>query len=129
MPAAIVLNLPSIGNTGYQDGVGISSSYSNGVANLITVVSTNSTGNLSTSLMEFGTYFGYSANIQNANGAFSDGYQWIESANALNVLHGGILYDTSSFNYSTLYLYQMLGGPRLTQQPNTGINTRIPYTP
>jgi hypothetical protein len=76
-------------------------------------------------VVTFGNTLNLSMQAQSSNG----GNSYFEAANAQTFQHTSLEFTTSHFTYSTLYTYNLLGGPRLTQQPNTGVNTRVPYTP
>jgi hypothetical protein len=73
--------------------------------------------------------FGNTLNISMQAQASNGGNYYAEASNSVTASHNNVSQSTSSFNYNVIYTYVMLGGPRLTQQPNTGVNTRVPYTP
>jgi len=73
----------------------------------------------------FGNTLNLSMQAQASNGKNA----YFEAANSQTIQHNNLNQTTSHFTYSIIYTYNLLGGPRLTQQPNTGVNTRIPYTP
>jgi hypothetical protein len=73
----------------------------------------------------FGNTLNLSMQAQSSNG----GNSYFEAANNQTLQRVSTLQTTSHFTYSVLYTYNLLAGTRLTQQPNTGINTRVPYTP
>lgn len=73
----------------------------------------------------------YGFPIQNVaqNVASTDGNNFLESSNTQILQHLNLNLGTTIFSYPGWYLYAPLGIPRQTNSPNTGINTRIPFTP